>query len=191
MIDDSHFLNYADTLLKVSQGFKEALASKINLCKFKKGDILVKSGELSSHIYFIRTGILRGYIMHRNKDITLWLNETGDVFTTGERLLEISPSIECIDVLEDCELEVISKVEFQELVKIYYEMVMLVNYVLVNNYKDASFRALLSKIPNAKERYKLLVSNKYGLLINKIPLKYIASFLGLRNETLSRIRAIR
>lgn len=189
-IENSLFLDFASTLLSLSTAFNDAVMSDLRLCVVKKGEYLIKCGESADYIYFIRKGILRGYITHNTKEITMWLNSAGEIVATGENLLEQSIANECILALEDCELEVISKVKFHELIKNHYEMVLLTNTILLYNYQDACFRALISKIPNATERYNYFLSSKYGSLINRVPLKFIASFLGLRNETLSRIRSL-
>lgn len=189
-IENSLFLDFASTLLSLSTAFNDAVMSDLRLCVVKKGEYLIKCGESADYIYFIRKGILRGYITHNTKEITMWLNSAGEIVTTGENLLHQSIANESILALEDCELEAISKAKFHELIKNHYEMVLLTNTILLYNYQDACFRALVSKIPNATERYNYFLSSKYGALINKVPLKFIASFLGLRNETLSRIRSL-
>jgi CRP-like cAMP-binding protein len=189
-IGNSLFLDFASTLLSLSAAFNEAVMSDLKLCVVKKGEHLINYGESADYKYFIRKGILRGYIIHNTKEITMWLNSAGEIVATGENILEQSVANESILAIEDCELEVLSKPKFHELIKNHYEMVLLTNTILLYNYQDACFRALISKIPNATERYNYFLSSKYGPLINRVPLKFIASFLGLRNETLSRIRSI-
>jgi CRP-like cAMP-binding protein len=187
----SKLLTFIESIMPLSEHFKEKIASKLVLKKVKKGDVIIKSEMVCDSLFFIRSGFVRGYYPYKGKDITLWINTSGEILGSGRPILEDSVSQETIEAIDDCEFEVMLKRDVRELLASHYEVVLLMNYILSNYYADASDRALMSKIPNAKQRYEFFLQSRYGRLANEVPLKYIASFLGLRNETLSRIRGNR
>ncbi len=188
-IQKSLFIAHAETIVPLSDSFKSNLLSKLRLLKVKKGACILKQGTLSEYVYFIRQGYVRGYYEYQDKEITLWLNSVGEVVGSGSPIIGDVPANETIEAIEDCELELIKKADIRKMLQTYYEVLILMNHLLMNYYTDASERALMSKIPNASDRYKYFLKSRYGKLANEVHLKYIASFLGIRNETLSRIRA--
>jgi CRP-like cAMP-binding protein len=97
------------------------------------------------------------------------------------------PSLENIQAIEQCELIVAHYDALQYLYKHYIEVNIVGRKLLEKYYSDAEERAFISRIPNAGKRYRHFVETKSNLA-NRIPLKYIASFLGMTIETMSRIR---
>ncbi len=184
----SKLLEHLEAIMPISEHFKEKILAKLMLKKVKKGEVLIQQGSTCDALFFIRSGFVRGYYPYMGKDITLWINTSGEILGSGKPLLEDSLSQETIEAIDDCEFEFMHKRDVRELLASHYEVVLLMNHILSNYYIDASDRALMSKIPNAKQRYEFFLQSRYGKLANEVPLKYIASFLGLRNETLSRIR---
>ena len=78
--------------------------------------------------------------------------------------------------------------DVERLYQKFPELNIVVRKILMRYYRDAEYRAVLARIPGADKKYEFFLAH-YPQLVNRIPLKVIASFLGLRYETLSRIRS--
>lgn len=155
--------------------------------RVKKGTILVKAGESNSNVYFIYQGVVRGYMTNDKKDITTWIAEDGEMAATIRNFDVPLPSDEEIEVIEDAVLMKISQEVFDYVYDKYPASNKIGRLVISLNYREAEERAYVSRIPSAEGRYRRFIEYRGGL-VNRIPLKYIASYLGMNLETLSRIR---
>ncbi len=86
------------------------------------------------------------------------------------------PSLENIQAIEECDLVVADYTALQHLYENFLEMNIVGRKLLEQYYKDAEERAFICRIPNASKRYRHFIDTK-GSLANRIPLKYIASYL--------------
>ena len=144
--------------------------------------------DINNSIFFIVKGIVRGFIKDENKDITTWFsfeNEIISAFKHPEE--ENTSSIEYLQALEDCELISIPYTLIDFLYSNYHEIAVIGRKLLELHHHSASERAILARIPTALGRFNRLQND--GLNYNRIPLRYLASYLGMRMETLSRIRS--
>ncbi|MEI9806781.1 MAG: Crp/Fnr family transcriptional regulator [Bacteroidota bacterium] len=170
---------------------KEAIAS-IDRDTFpvtlRKGNFLVKPGSSSNDLYLVLKGVIRGYIKEEGKEITTWINEENEVVGSIRNLgLEID-SDEYVQAIEDAELIAIPHALITYLYANFPEANIIGRILLEENYRGAEERAYISRIPSAEKKYKRFVATR-GSLLNRIPLKYIASYLGMTLETMSRIRS--
>jgi CRP-like cAMP-binding protein len=153
-----------------------------------RGSFLLKAGEVSRHLYFIRKGVVRAFIKDGPKEITTWISVENELVASIRGFTMQEPSVENIQAIEDCELIVIHFDTLQYLYHNHVEMNIVGRKLLERYYGDAEERAFISRIPNAGKRYQHFL-NTQGHLANRIPLKYIASYLGMTIETMSRIRS--
>jgi CRP-like cAMP-binding protein len=154
----------------------------------ERGTYLLKAGEICEHIYFIRKGVIRGYIKEGTKEITTWITAENEMVTSPRGLSLQEPSLENIQAIEHCDLIAATYESLHYLYENYIEMNIVGRKLLEKYYRDAEERAFISRIPNAAKRYRHFLETK-SELANRIPLKYIASYLGMTIETLSRIRS--
>ena len=164
------------------------LQKNIYCCDVKKGDILVKSGEVCDSIYFIRKGVLRGFITEEDKEITTWLTVENEVVSTITGFLLQKPTRENIQAIEDCELLAIRWEHLDRLYMKYPSFNIVGRKITEQYYMYAENRAYITRLHDAEKKYEILMQ-LYAHLLNRVPLKYIASFLGITIETLSRVRA--
>ena len=155
-----------------------------------RGKFLLKPGECCEHYYFIYKGLLRAFIKEENREITTWLNPENEITTSIRSMVRRQPSLEYIQALEDRELYALHFNHLEEMYGLFPEMNILARKLLVEYYADSEERAYISRIPSAKKRYRHFISSRPEL-VNRIPLKYVASYLGITLETLSRLRGKR
>ena len=98
------------------------------------------------------------------------------------------PCNEHIQVIEDCDLIAMSFDAVQFLYNNHIELNIVGRKLYEQYYRDAEERAYICRISNAVLKYNHFVNTR-GHLINRIPLKYIAGYLGMTMETLSRTRS--
>lgn len=158
--------------------------------KVAKGKFLLKPGEICDSYYFISKGVLRSYLKFGTKEVTVWINPENEITTAIRSMSTNTPAQEYIQVIEDAELVVIPYQAMKELYETFPEMNMVGRVLLEEYYAASEERLYICKIPDAQSRYKHFNETRPEL-VNRIPLKYVASYLGITLETLSRLRARR
>jgi CRP-like cAMP-binding protein len=171
----------------LGQGIKDYLSRHIVTSKILKRKLLLREGETCHHVYFIRQGAVRGFFREGSRDITTWITIEKEVVSSISTWENPQPVTENIQALEDTELYVMTLDELRELFQRFPEFNIVVRKLLQKYYADAESRAYIARLTKAENKY-LYFLKKHAPLANRIPLKYIASYLGMTLETLSRIR---
>jgi CRP-like cAMP-binding protein len=185
--DISSVIDTLNYFYPLSEGVKDYFRKHSYPCSFRKGKLLLKAGEICEHIYFIKEGAVRGFIKDGTKDITTWITAENEVVSSISSLDMKEPALENMQAIENCELLALTYDDFQDLYIKFPEFNIVARKLLQKYYKDAEGRAFIARATNAEKKYRLFLT-RYGHLANRIPLKYIASFLGITLETLSRVR---
>ena len=185
--DVSSVIATLDYFYPLSEGIKNYLRKHTYACSFRKGKLLLKAGEICEYIYFVQKGAVRGFIKEGKKDITTWITAENEVVSSISALDVREPAFENMQAIENCELLALTYADFQDLYIKFPEFNIVARKVLQKYYQDAEGRAFIARLTNAENKYRLFIT-MYGHLANRIPLKYIASFLGITIETLSRVR---
>src|SRR6187399_1098283 len=185
--DISSVIAILDHFYPLSEGIKDYFKKHSYACSFRKGKLLLKAGEICEHIYFIKKGAVRGFIKEGKKDITTWITAENEVVSSISALDVREPAFENMQAIENCELIALTYTDFQDLYIKFPEFNIVARKVLQKYYQDAERRAFIARVTKAEKKYRLFLT-RYGHLANRIPLKYIASFLGITLETLSRVR---
>jgi len=185
--DISSVIDTLNYFYPVSEGIKDYFRKHTFPCSFRKGKLLLKAGEICDHIYFIKKGAVRGFIRDGAKDITTWITAENEIVSSISSLDMKEPAQENMQAIENCELLALTYTDFQNLYIKFPEFNIVARKILQKYYKDAERRAFIARVTKAEKKYRLFLT-RYGHLANRIPLKYIASFLGITLETLSRVR---
>jgi len=163
------------------------LKEHITSCTIRKRKMLLKEGTQCEHVYFIIKGAIRGFMREGHKDITTWINVENQLVTSIFSLSRQGASNENIQALENCDLLAIPYADLEALYQQFPESNLLSRKVLQAYYADAERRAFIARLTKAENKYRHFLLNHQNLS-NRIPLKYIASYLGMTLETLSRVR---
>ncbi len=166
---------------------REALEANCSLVFIKKGENLQSFGQTCKTIYFINKGIARIYYYKDGVDITESFSFEGEVIARVESLFTGNPSQKAIQVLEDTELVVINASQLFGLYDVHPQIERLFRLIFEAGYVETVNRIESIQFHSAEERYLALM--KKPQLLQKIPLKHIASYLGITQVSLSRIRA--
>jgi CRP-like cAMP-binding protein len=171
----------------LNPGIETYLKEHITHSSVRKRKLILKEGNPCEHIYFIVKGAIRGFTREGPKDITTWINVENQLVTSIFALHQRVPSLENIQALENCELLVMTYGDLETLYELYPETNLLARKLLQVYYADAERRAFIARLTKAENKYRHFLLH-HQPLSNRIPLKYIASYLGMTLETLSRVR---
>ncbi len=160
----------------------------VTLHRVPKGGLLVRAGDHCDHFYFVQKGVLRGFVKQENKEITTWITGENEMVSSISSYFKKIPSVENIEAIEECFLVAFHRNDMQYLYDHHPEVNTLVRLIMEKYYQDAEERAYICRLTEATGKYNRFINTKSHLL-NRIPLKYIASYLGMTLETLSRIRS--
>lgn len=171
-----------------SPAFLAALSQRFKLENHSKESILLKEGDLCRKLYTIQKGCLRFYYIDtEGKDITHWFSFEGDFMTELNSFFSQAPSDFYLETLEDCQLLTLNLDDIKVLSKEFPEYYIMESIVLRNaalelgeKIKDLQFR-------DAKTRYLNLIKKQEDILL-RVSLGHIASYLGITQQSLSRIR---
>ncbi len=152
-----------------------------------KGKMILSTGSYGRNLFFVVKGVARGLVMDDDKEITTWINEENEIVGTIRNLGNHTETNEMVQALEHCELVVIPYDTIERLYSDFPETNLIGRVILEDSYKGAEERAFIARMHSAEKRYKRLMDTRPNLT-NRIPLKHIASYLGMTLETLSRIR---
>ncbi len=155
---------------------------------FSKGDYLVREGKVCRQLYFLECGALRGFYTLDGKEITHWFSFAPDFVTSFHSFTTVQPAVENIQLLEGSILWAISKDSVTELMNKHHEIERLVRIAYEKYYIRLEERYVAEQFKTATERYQSLLLQTPHIL-ERVPLGYIASYLGISGETLSRIRS--
>jgi CRP-like cAMP-binding protein len=166
----------------------EAL-STISIDKvFKKGDYLLREGDVCKKSCWIEKGIARKYYLNDGKEITTELYFDNDIAIAFDSYCLQKPGREFIQALTDMSVSQTDYVAFQKAKQTFFaleklDLMMTEYYAMWLEERLFQFHTM-----DAKSRYKNII-DQHPHIIQHIPLTFIASYLGISLETLSRIRA--
>lgn len=186
-IDAAPLLQALSFFHPLTKRVEEYLCSHVRAMQIKKKKLLLKEGSVCNNIYFIRKGVLRGFMFEGQREITTWISSDNEFVTSIGGLEERVPSPDNIQAVEDCDLLMLRLEELNWLYEHYPEFNFVGRKLLQRYYSDAERRAYLARLNGAENKYRYFLS-RHEALATRIPVKYIASYLGVTLETLSRVR---
>ncbi len=189
--DNSAFLDYLCHFINDSDEHLETQLSEIaqlfKILTLKKNQLLVDENQVCPYFCYVESGILQHAILVDDEEKTTYLALRNSVTSSLNSFLNKIPSRKSIKALVDCQLWVADLETFQHLLnhnqafhQFYYNLIEK-QIMLIDDYRID----LLTLTP--EERYKKLLVTEPKLL-QEVPLHYLASFLGISNRHMSRIR---
>jgi len=182
---------WIDTLnqtLKMSVEAQEALSNAMKSIEIEKDGYLVNEGQICRKLFFIEKGCVRGFYYKDGKEISHWFGFEGDFVTSFNSFIQQKSSFEYLQSIENSTFWSISYSKLYELYDQYPEIERVGRITCEQYYIRLEERYVGSQFQTASDRYGNLVTHNPGIL-QRVPLGYIASFLGISQETLSRVRS--
>ncbi len=179
--------DYFEQFQKLSEIEKEAIRTICSIKKVDKSSLIEEIGSTSKTIYFIKSGLVRIYYYKDGIEVTEFFALSGNLVARVQSLLTQKPSAKAIHMLEAGTVIAINATKFFKLFDTFPTIERLYRMMLEVAYLEVVERLQSIQFHSAKERYAALMNNHE--LIQKVPLKFIASYLGITQVSLSRIRA--
>ncbi|NHN25260.1 Crp/Fnr family transcriptional regulator [Flavobacterium jejuense] len=166
----------------------DLIERKTTVLELKKGEYFSEAGKIPQQVGIIVEGILRVcYYNNKGEEITRYFIDENHLVVDIKNFEANTESAEYVQAITDCKLFVFSKQAWEELLNTIVGWDAIVNKII----KKALIIKLERRSPlieqDATARY-LAFLKKYPKLTNRIPLSYLASYLGITQSTLSRVR---
>ena len=148
---------------------------------------LIEAGKVERYLYFLISGIVRGYKNKDGKLIVEHLVDNNNFFTSLDSFMTESPSTDFFETITDCYIYKISRTDFELLKQSGNKWALLIEEITNENLQCKMDRVYDFQTLTAKERYLKFVEKSPNLALN-VSIENIASFLGMEPQSLSRIR---
>lgn len=163
------------------------LKDLIEFQEFEKNEIIQQPGNSCKTVYFVVDGVARTFYLKDGNDITEHFAFGGNIIVRAESLFTEQVTNKGLQALTKLTLVAINAQKLFVLFEKHLEIERLFNKIFIQQYLETIRRVESLQFKSAKERYTELLNET--TLINQIPLKYIASYLGIKQVSLSRVRA--
>ncbi len=171
--------------------FQQKLAEAFNTLgtakRLSKGQFLIREGELEQNIYLVESGALRVFYLTEFEEMTIRFGYKGSMITSLSSFIKGTPSEFYIDAIRKTEVRVLSKQTLMKMVNDSSESLKQYVVLLESLITQQIEREIDLLVTSPTERLKRVLERSPNLF-QEIPLKYIASYLRMTPETLSRIR---
>jgi len=182
------FFKIVASFTSLSEDSKEALASVLKRMEFPKGHILVKQNSVCRYTYFIEKGLTRTFYDKNDKDVTDWLSAENMFACSIISFLTRQPDRRGIELLEDAVLWALHYDDLEKLYRQYHDIERFGRLLVSSGIIQVQQRFDDLHFATAAQRYHTLMDTNPTFL-QRVPLGMIASYLGITQETLSRIRS--
>lgn len=174
--------------VSVSKEALEKLASILVRTEIKKGQNFLNEDDVCKQIGFVQKGFVRQYYYKNKKEFTEHFSCEGNVFICIESFLRQIPSRLIVEALENTVIYGLPHDEILALGAECYEIEVLYRGLLENSLILSQVKMDMFRMETANERYNRLLREQPEI-VKRAPLSYIASYLLMTPETLSRVRA--
>jgi CRP-like cAMP-binding protein len=180
--------NYLQTFDILTEKEIDLFESKVRNKKLKKGDFFIKENRISKEVAFVVSGLFRSfYYSSSEEEVTYCFTFSNSFVSAYSSFLSQTKTIENIQALTDIELLTISREEIIILEKSSTNWLKFFKLIAEQEYIKMEKRVFLLQKESAEKKYKDLLINQPEYL-QSIPLNFLASYLGITQRHLSRIR---
>lgn len=166
----------------------DVLESILVPMRYAKGEMILREGEICENIYYIERGLIRQFYSKHDKVITEHLGEDHTIFMCIESLFKEEPTRIQVEALEPTLIYALPKRRLEEVAIRNVNIQMLYRKILEESLIISQVHADLVRFETAQARYKMMCK-RWPQVVLRAPLVYIASYLQMTPETLSRVRA--
>lgn len=182
------FIEKFSSNYRLSPADAQDFVAQMEEVRFGKYETIVTIGSRNSDFYLLKQGIWRGYYLRKEDDLTIWFASEGESAFSVWGYMDNSPSKICIEAMSDSIAYRISRSDLERLFASSTALANMGRRLMEQQLLSIENWLLSNGSPRAKERYLALVRETPELL-QHVPLKYIASYLWITPQSLSRIRA--
>ena len=180
--------NFLINLVPFSQIELKDILSYFEKEHVQKNQVLIEEGQVCKKLYFIEEGLGRSYYRKEDgKEITQWFFGVGKFMSSADSFFKQTPSLYYLEVLEDSVLYSISYENMELLLAKYHKMEKFIRLLSIEIFGKFVHKLNAIQFQTARERYDYMIA-EFPDIVHRVSLGHIASYLGMTQETLSRIR---
>ena len=180
-------LSYFSKITKLSEDEKTYLQSHFKLIHYNKGAFILKQGQVNHTIGFLNKGLVRYFVLKNGEEATFEFTREHEFIADYQSFTTRKPGIQYIQAIEDCEVLEISYEAVQYVFNNFPNGNLLGRLILEHRFEVMVNQLLAIYLQNKEERYHWF-TKQYNDIMQRIPLYMIASFVGVKPQSLSRIR---
>jgi CRP-like cAMP-binding protein len=184
----SEFINFLLQFGNLSQQQIELIKDKSKNLELEKGDYFWETGKNSKHVGFVREGILRVYYDNdKGDEITHYFVEENHWLSDWDNPDKSTTPIANLQAITKCSFIAFSKKDWNGLLQSVVGLNDIIQKIIIRHKSEKLERRSSLIARNTTERY-LSFMEHYPNMVNRIPLSYVASYLGMKQPSLSRVR---
>ncbi len=188
-------IGFIETIWPISDDVRRILQKILHRERLPRKHWLLQPGQISDRIYFIEQGVARSYYLKASgqgegREVTSWFMRENDFIISIVSFYGRRPAQEYIELMEDSIVWSITYAQLHELYRDFPEFNAIGRLLTEKYYVLSELRTQNLRMQTAPERYQQLLTD-FPAIFQRVPLKYIASHLGISPETLSRLRGQR
>ncbi len=184
---DNKLLRYFSAIMSISKEEIEAIIETMTIRQYKKGTVLLREGQISTEAYFVLEGCVRQYFIVNGEE------RTGNFFTEEQWVININslmqqaPSNSFLECCVDSSLVVGNREKEEDLYRRFPKLETVSRIVMQKVFAEQQEILASYSTDTPEQRYLKLLKSRPGLF-QQIPQYQIASYVGVKPESLSRIR---
>lgn len=156
---------------------------------YRRNDTLVEIGKVCPYLFYVEKGLLRNFYFDRKgNDITHWFSKEEMIVTSLSSFFKKEPSEFAIEALEDTTVRALTYEQLEKTIENSVQLERFGRLLMTESMITLSKKVIDLQTKTAEERYNELIKN-YPNIFQRTKLKYLASYLGVAQQSLSRIRA--
>lgn len=156
----------------------------------KKNEYLLEAGKICQQVYFVNSGsLIKTFLNQNGKEVVqgFYIDEDYSFLTEVTSYFTCKPSDFQIKAIENCELIVFSEPQIDYLVTNFREFAIFYHKITASGYQNLYMFSAMRLSLNAEE-FLLFLYNEHPIYMQRIPDKYIAQFMGISKEWLSKLK---
>src|SRR6185503_17851988 len=162
----------------LSAALHQYLSQKLKPATVDKKQFLLKAGQISRHIYFVKKGLLRCYYIQDDQEVCSKFLKEGDIIVSATSFFLQKESFEFIQAIEDSTVWFICFDELQFMYKHFPEFNIIARVLSIKSYLLSEQRLNFIRMKQATDRYIKMLEH-FPELILRVPSKYLASYLSI------------
>jgi len=182
------FFKTVSQFVSLSAESTQSLGAILKRSVFRKADVLIKQDTVCNYLYFIESGLTRTYYLKDGKDVTDWISPENSFACSIISFLTRKPDRRVIEALEPSVVYGLHHDDLEKLYQKYHDIERLGRLLISSGLLQMQQKFDDLHFATASERYQTLMQTNPSFLL-RVPLGMIASYLGITQETLSRIRS--
>ncbi|WP_439556016.1 Crp/Fnr family transcriptional regulator [Dyadobacter sp.] len=189
----SDFITSLSGILPINKQVQARFLQKLKFVKAQKGKLLLSEGDICDKLWFVCSGLVRGYHLADDGtgkfcDTTEWFAKENDFFHAAESFVEQVPTCEYIETLEPTSLIYIARSDLYQLYSDHPEICCLGRIIAEKSWlKHIALLREMRALSATQKLEAFRVRSKE--LFNRVPQKHIASYLGISENYVSKLRA--